>query len=317
MVAGVAVAALVGLATCGGSSGSGSSTGSKSSHSSKESSAPTGSGSSEPVSVVASTNVWGNIADQVGGKRVHVRSIISDPDQDPHSYEADTKTQAELANAKVVIENGGGYDDFVPKMVSSAHNTGAALVNAVKISGKKAPKGGDLNEHVWYDFPTVTKVADRIADALAKARPADKSTFQANAAKFDRSVKKMESVEATIKKHHGGEAVAITEPVPLYMLSAAGGTNKTPDDFSEAVEEGHDVSARTLHKTLTLFDQHEVKVLAYNSQTSGQATKQVLDAAKKNHIPVVPVTETLPKKYHTYQDWMTANLSAIRHALTT
>lgn len=312
-VAGVAaVAVMAGLAGCGsGSTGSASSGGSSSSSSDGSS---TG---SETVSVVAPTNVWGDVASQVGGNHVHVRSIISDPDQDPHSYEANTKNQAALAKAKVVIQNGGGYDDFIPKMLSSANNSGATVVNAVTVSGKKAPKGDELNEHVWYDVSTVAQVADRIADALGKARPADKATFQKNAATFDRSMKKLESAESKIKKHHGGDGVAITEPVPGYMLSAAGLQNKTPDDFSEAVEEGHEVSARTLHKTLTLFNQHRVKVLVYNAQTSGQATKKVLQAAKKNHIPVVPVTETLPNKFDTYQGWMQANLSAIRHALAT
>lgn len=309
----VVMAGLVGLAGCGPVSAGSSPSGGGSS-----SSAAGGSGSgSKRVSVVASTNVWGDVAAQVGGDHVHVRSIISDPDQDPHSYEANTKNQAALAKAKVVIENGGGYDDFVPKMLSSANNSGAHVVNAVTVSGKKAPKGEELNEHVWYDVSTVTQVADQIADALGKAEPADKSVFQQNAAEFDRSVKKLESAETKIKKKHGGDGAAITEPVPLYLLSAAGLKNKTPDDFSEAVEEGDDVSARTLHKTLNLFDQNQVQVLAYNSQTSGAATTKVLQAAKKNHIPVVPVTETLPKKFDSYQGWMTANLSAIRHALET
>lgn len=122
---------------------------------------------SSKVAVVASTNVYGDITEQIGGDKVSVTSIISDPDQDPHSYEANTQNQLALSKAKVVIENGGGYDDFVDRMLKSS-NSAAEVVNAVKVSGKTAPKGGELNEHVWYDFPTVAKVTDSIAAALGK-----------------------------------------------------------------------------------------------------------------------------------------------------
>ncbi len=130
-----------------------------------------GKSTSARVAVVASTNVYGDIVRRVGGDRVDVTSVISDPDQDPHSYEADPQNQLALSKAKVVVENGGGYDDFVDRMLRSGRNDSARVINAVAVSGKTAPKGGELNEHVWYDFPTVAKVADRIAAALARGRP--------------------------------------------------------------------------------------------------------------------------------------------------
>jgi zinc/manganese transport system substrate-binding protein len=265
------------------------------------------------VQVVASTNVYGDIVKQIAGDKAEVTSILSDPGQDPHSYEANTQTQLSLSKAKVVIENGGGYDDFMDTMLKSAGNTSAKVLNVVDISGHKAA-GGELNEHVWYDFPTVEKLAAQLASTLSEVDSANSSTYAANAAAFTAKVKQLEATEASIKAAHSGAGAAITEPVPVYLLTACGLVNKTPGAFSQAIEEGTDVPAAVLQETLTLFSAKQVKLLAYNEQTSGPETEKVLAAAKANGIAVVPVTETLPAGKD-YLGWMTANLDAIRSAL--
>ncbi|MFE5812402.1 metal ABC transporter solute-binding protein, Zn/Mn family [Streptomyces sp. NPDC056479] len=265
------------------------------------------------IPVVASTNVYGDLVGRIGGDKVEVTSIISDPDQDPHSYEANTHNQLALSKAKVVIENGGGYDDFIDRMLKSGGSS-PEVINAVKVSGKTAPAGGELNEHVWYDFPTAAKLADRIAAALGKVDPDAAAVFTANAKDFARKLEPLERKEARIKADHGGAAVAITEPVPLYMIEASGLRNATPGEFSEAVEEGDDVSPRTLQDTLALFTGNKVGALVYNEQTSGPETEKVEQAAKSAGIPVVPVTETLPKGKD-YLGWMSANVDALASAL--
>lgn len=269
---------------------------------------------SSTITVVASTDVWGSIASSVGGDHVTVTSIIDDPDKDPHEYEADAQTQLKLSKAKVVIENGGGYDDFVDTMLKSASNSSVVKLNAVDISGKKAAAGDELNEHVWYDFPTVAKVIDKVDAAYSKLDPANTSTFQKNASNLKAKLDDLEAKEADVKSNHEGEGVSITEPVPLYMLEAMGLDNKTPDEFSEAIEEDTDVAASVLQETLALYSSHEVKLLAYNEQTTGAQTEAVLKAAKDNNIPVVPVTETLPNGKD-YVSWMTDNVDNISSAL--
>ncbi|MEU6663993.1 zinc ABC transporter substrate-binding protein [Streptomyces sp. NPDC046821] len=271
-------------------------------------------GSSHKIAVTASTNVYGDIARQIGGDRVEITSVISDPAQDPHSYEANTQNQLTLSKAKVVIENGGGYDDFIDRMLRSGGNSSAQLINAVEVSGRTAPKGGALNEHVWYDFPTVAKIADRIAAALGKADPAHAATFTKNAATFKGKLAGLEVKEADIKKKHDGEAISITEPVPLYLTEASGLVNKTPEEFSTAIEEGRDVSPKVLQETLALYSGKQVKALLRNAQTSGPQSEKVESAAKTADIPVVPVTETLPKGKD-YLGWMTSNVDALASAL--
>ncbi|MEW2630983.1 zinc ABC transporter substrate-binding protein [Streptomyces sp. NPDC048389] len=266
------------------------------------------------VPVVASTNVYGDVVRQIGGDRVRVVSVITDPAQDPHSYEADTRTRLELSRAEVVVENGGGYDGFVGDLLRSANNSSAEVVNAVEVSGMYRPGEEEFNEHVWYDMPTMSRLADRIAAALATASPDGSDAFRKNAADFKEKLRAVEDAEARIREDHAGAAVAVTEPVPLYMIEACGLRNVTPPDFSEAVEEGDEVSPRVLRETLDLLADRKAETLVYNEQTSSPQTERVQQAARDNGIPVVPVTETLPPGKD-YIAWMTDNVDALGRAL--
>lgn len=264
------------------------------------------------VSVVASTNVWGDVARDLAGRlsasKVQISSIISDAAVDPHSYEASARDELAIKRADLVIENGGGYDDFMDQL-RDASGTGADVINAFDIG---AP--GSDNEHVWYDFPTVAKVAVRVEAFLIAHDRAHATTYRANARAFTGKLRALEAEESRIKADSAGAGVAITEPVPLYMLSACGLVNRTPSGFSQAVEDGTDVPPRILQQTLDLFTAHQVKALVYNAQTGGAATDQVVSAAEAAGVPVVPVTETLPSG-KTYLAWMRANLGAVAAAL--
>lgn len=267
------------------------------------------------VNVVASTNVYGDIVKTIGGPVVVVTSIIDDPEKDPHEYEADARTQLALSKAQLVIENGGGYDDFMDTMLNSAQ-TKPTVINVADVSGRNQhPSDGEFNEHLWYDFPTVEKLAAQLVTDLSAAAPGQAATFNSNAKAFTAQLDQLQQDEAAIKAKHAGEGVAITEPVPLYLLEAAGLVNKTPETFGAAIEEDTDVPPAVLKETEDLFDTKQVKLLAYNQQTTGPQTEAVLAAAKRNNIRVVPVTETLPTD-QSYLSWMQANLRAVSSALT-
>ncbi|HEX2307140.1 MAG TPA: zinc ABC transporter substrate-binding protein [Jatrophihabitantaceae bacterium] len=275
-----------------------------------------GTGAKDAVSVVASTDVWADVAAQVAGDQVghavKITSIINDPVQDPHSYEANARDRIALDRADVVIENGGGYDDFVGKLLGdSATRT---TIDAVTVAGSRAKVDGQPNEHVWYDFPTVAAVAGRIADALKTKDPAQAAIYQRNLKSFLDPLAGLEKREARLAKSHAGLGVAITEPVPLYLLRACGLVNRTPAQFSEAVEEGADVAPRVLQQTLALFSTHQVQALVYNEQTVDVATVRVSRAAKMAGIPVVGMTETLPRG-QSYLSWMSASLTALENVL--
>lgn len=272
---------------------------------------------SDPVSVVASTDVYGAIASAIGGDGVDVTSIIDDPSADPHSFEVSTRTQLTVSEADVIIENGGGYDDFMDTLISST-DTDATVLNAVDISGKEADAetaGEELNEHVWYDFETVGQVVDAIAAALGDADPDDADTYTARAAEFHEQLDGLVSDEDSARATTEGAGVAITEPVPGYLLDALGAVNETPEEFSEAIEEGGDVSPAVLQETLDLFSGGQVQALVYNEQTTGPETEQVLTAAEAAGVAVVPVTETLPDG-EDYITWMQTNVDAVVDALS-
>jgi zinc/manganese transport system substrate-binding protein len=265
------------------------------------------------IQVVASTDVYGSLASAIGGAQATVTSIINDPAKDPHDYQADARTQLAISRAQVVIENGGGYDDFVDTMLGASGNSRVTLINAVKLSGYDSSASG-FNEHVFYDYSTVGKVVDAIAAAFTKADPSHAGLFADRAKKLQGKVSALESSELNLSGATAGVGVAITEPVPSYLLAALGMTVVTPIAFSEAIDQGTDVPPEVLKQTIATLTSGEAKLLVYNVQTSGPQTDAVLAAAKKAGIPAVPVSETLPPGFD-YITWQRGVLATIAQAL--
>ena len=273
-------------------------------------------GESADIEIVASTDVYAAIAEQLAlglpPGRVGVSAIIGDPSIDPHSYEASARNELSIARADLIIENGGGYDDFVD-MLRDAAGADAPVINAVSLSGHA--QDAELNEHVWYDFPTVERVARRITAFLLGHDKVDATIVRRNAVRFATDLRRLEATEARTRRLHSGEGVAITEPVPAYLLASCGLVNRTPVEFSKAIEDGTDASPRVLQDTLDLFAAHQVKLLVYNEQTAGPQTDQLISTAKANGVPVVAVTETLPGSI-SYLHWMRGILHDVAAALT-
>jgi zinc/manganese transport system substrate-binding protein len=267
-----------------------------------------------PVRVVASTNVYGSIARAVGGERVTVKSIIDGPDADPHEYEPSPSDAAAVGDAAIMIVNGGGYDDFAAKLVAASSAT-PRTIDVVELSGLRPSGGQEFNEHVWYSLPTVEKLADRLAGDLAAVDPAGAAAYTANAAALKGRVDGLTATVDAIKAAHTGEKVAITEPVPLYLVQDAGLQNVTPPEFTEAVEEGTDPSAAVLNDTLALFSGKVVRALLANTQTESGSTRQVEQAAASAGIPLVAVTETLPAGIDDYVAWQGGQIDQLSAAL--
>ncbi|CAN5361216.1 zinc ABC transporter substrate-binding protein [soil metagenome] len=276
--------------------------------------------------IVASTSTYGNIAEFIGGDLVSVTSIITSPDQDPHSYEASAQDQLALSKAALVIENGGGYDPFIENLLL-ASDSKPIVINASEESGliedDHAEENDDddaddhiegFNEHVWYSLDAIDDIAEAIADQLAALDPGNTGTYTANYEVFSGEIARLEQRAEALKIDLHGQGAAVTEPVAVYLLDEVGLVNQTPADFTEAIEEGTDVPPLALQDTLALFTDGRVIVLAYNEQTSSTETEQVRAAAEAAGIPVVSFTETLPQGTD-YIDWMSANLDALETAL--
>ncbi|WP_285247533.1 zinc ABC transporter substrate-binding protein [Pseudarthrobacter sp. efr-133-R2A-89] len=284
------------------------------------------------VNVVASTNVYGDIARAIGGDKVKVTSIINNTAQDPHSYEATAQDRLAVSKAQLVIENGGGYDDFLHTLVEGSKLDSAAVLTAVEVSGLAHPEDatdqaaasataatdthdhGDFNEHVWYSLAAMERMADSIAGKLGTLDPASAATFTSNAASFKSGLSALHNRLDAVKASAAGGKVAVTEPVPLYLLEDAGLENATPEQYTAAIEEGSDVPPAVLKEATDLVASKSVRLLAYNAQTEGPQTEALKKAAEAAGVPVVDFNETLPEG-KTYLQWMTDNVNNISNVV--
>jgi len=237
-----------------------------------------GCGSSQPpaipgvVRVVAGENFWGNIAAQIGGRHVRVTSILTSPTADPHLYESDVANAVAVAEAGLVVENGAGYDDFLPQLLGATRHPGRVVVSAQEVLGATGP---DVNPHFWYDIPRVPEVARAIEAALARLEPGDAGAFAAGLAAFDASLGPIEAVTGQIRRRYPGAPAAYTERVPGYLLAAAGLRVLTPPGFAAAIEDGTDPSPDDTVAMDGLLTGHKVQVLLYNAQVVSPVTQQV------------------------------------------
>jgi zinc/manganese transport system substrate-binding protein len=262
------------------------------------------------ISLVAATDVYGDIAERVGGDLVEVTSIIDDPSQDPHSFEADARVQLALAKADIVIQNGGGYDPFMSHLL--ADDTTATVVTASDfVADSQDP---EFNEHVWYLLPAMQELAAAIADALGDVAPEHADQFEDNAAGFTAELEGLHQKTVTLSAEFGGLAVVALEPLPGYLLASMGVSDLTPAAFSEAIEEGSEISPGALREMLALIEDGAAVAVIANDQTSGAETDAILAAAERAGLPVVTVSETLPDGLG-YVDWMSANIDDLTSAL--
>ena len=262
-----------------------------------------------PIRVVAAENFYGDVVKQIGGAHVDVSSILSNPDQDPHLFEASPKTARELQHANIVVYSGADYDPWMDKLVSATGGGQRTVIVAADLVGKKA---GD-NPHIWYDPQTMPAVARAVSAALASADPANKSVYDANLATFLASLKPVDAKVAALRARYHGVPVTATEPVFGYMADAIGlemrnarfqlaTMNDTEPSASDIAAFEQDLRGRRVH------------VLIYNSQATDALTRRMLALAKDSKVPTVSVTETQPGGV-TFQQWMLSQLDALDLAL--
>ncbi|WP_168698369.1 metal ABC transporter solute-binding protein, Zn/Mn family [Gordonia paraffinivorans] len=305
--AGALSAAALALAGCSGESGTGDGT-------------PT---------VVTSTNVWGAVASAVAGDKARVTAIYTSTEGDPHEFEPSAADTAQIADADVLVVNGGHYDAY---MEQAARNSDATVIDAYALftgdehgthedgshdhdhSAHEHPADGQ-NEHVFYDLPVVAEVADEIADALAEQDPANAETYRENAKTFTTGIDGLRAELAAIRKAHDGTKVAQTEPLAGYLLSEAGLVDAAPAGFTQAVEEGQSPSAADRAAMQDLLADRGVKALIYNVQAIDPVTEAMLGVAKKAGVPVVDFTETLPDGVTDYLTWQRDQIGELSAAL--
>lgn len=295
-------------------------------------------GAGDKIKVVASTSVWASVVQAVGGDDVEVEPVISDPSADPHSYESTPQDAAKVTDADLVVFNGGGYDEFMERILGSS-GQGKPTVEAVKDehegepaqpsgaheehgdhpgepAGEHGHEGHDhsVNEHVWYDLHVVHEVADQVATELGKLQPAKADQFHQAAGRFEQEVGALEGRVGEIAAANQGKQVIVTEPVAHYLVEAAKLQDVTPPEFVNAIEAETDPSAAAVAAIQNAVNAKQAAAVIYNPQTESPVTRNVRTAAEQNQIPVVEMTETLPQG-KTYVQWMDAQITALQSAL--
>ncbi len=261
--------------------------------------------------MVAAENVYGNIASQIGGPHVSVTSLLTSPNADPHLFEPGTSSALAVADAKVVLQNGLGYDAFMTRLDNSSPSQSRSVVTMASVLGAQ---GKDANPHLWYDVPRLDRIAGAISGAFVRADPSHAAAYRLGLKRFERSLAPLRGEVATIRTRFHDTPVAYTEPVPGYLVAAAGLRNLAPDSFTRPIQEGTEPSPSAVAAMSELVAQRRIRVLLYNAQAVSPITARLRAAAQKAGIPVVPVTETLPQ-HRNFQQWQLAQARALAAAL--
>jgi len=268
-------------------------------------------GSSGAITVVAGENFWGSIALQLGGSKVNVQSVVTDPNADPHEYESSTADARAFADAALVILNGAGYDDWGQKLLDANPSSGRRVLVAAALLGKKA---GD-NPHFWYNPDYVMKVADEITAEYRSIDSANAGYFDQLRAQLTAAFTPYMSEVALIKQRYGGMPIGSTESIFVYMAAALGLNLTTPPEFMDAVAEGNDAPVSAVATFQSQITATQIKVLVYNVQTATQVTTNIKDLAAAHHIPSVGVSETVQPPGQAFQDWQLRQLESLQSAL--
>jgi zinc/manganese transport system substrate-binding protein len=263
----------------------------------------------DPVKIVAAENFYGDVAGQIGGDAVAVTSILTNPDQDPHLFEASAETAKALADAKIVIVNGVDYDPWMEKLLGAHKAPGRKEIVVAQLVGRKA---GD-NPHLWYEPDYVKAAAKALVADLDAIDPANKADYDKGEAQFLDSLKPLDAKIADMRKKYAGQPVIASEPVFGYQAGLIG-LKVYGEKFALAVMNNAEPTASEVAAFENDLKGHKVKAMLYNAQASEPAVARLVQMAKDNGIPVVGVSETEPTD-STYQKWMLGQLDALDAAL--
>lgn len=263
----------------------------------------------DPIPIVAAENFYGNVAQQIGGRAVTVTSILSNPDEDPHLFEASPSAARAMSAARIVIYSGIDYDPWAAKLLDAVRGTGRRVIVVAELIGKKS---GD-NPHIWYDPRTMVALAGTLAGDLSAIDPVHRTDYEGNLARFQQSIRPIEAKIASLRERLAGTPVTATEPIFGYMFAAMG-MNVRNRAFQLSVMNNTEPSAADVANFENDLKTHKVKLLVYDRQTSDPIAARMTQLARASHIPVIGMAETEPPG-ETYQEWMMSDLDAIDRAL--
>jgi zinc/manganese transport system substrate-binding protein len=268
--------------------------------------------SSGKLQVVAAENFWGSIAAQLGGSKVVVRSIIVNPNTDPHSYEPTASDGVALAESQMAIVNGIGYDAWASKLIAANPSSSRKVLNVGDLLGLVE---GD-NPHQWYSPSSVRRVINQIVADYKRLDSQDSAYFDQRRTRFEtQGLGEYDRLIAAIRARYAGVPVGYSESIFQPLGQALGLKLLTPYSFAKAIAEGTDVSAADKQTVDTQAQRHLIRVWVYNSQNATPDVQRVNQLARAAHIPITTITETLSPASASFEQWQVAELQNLQRAL--
>jgi zinc/manganese transport system substrate-binding protein len=267
--------------------------------------------STTKLQIVAAQNFWGSLVSQLGGTHVQTLSIVTDPNADPHEYESNMADARAIANARYVIVNGAGYDDWALLLISANNNPNQKVLNVANLLGKKT---GD-NPHFWYYPLYVNETVHQMYSDLVSLDPANAEYYKQQYVNLNASLGVYNERIDEIRQQFAGTEVASTESIFEYLANATGLDLVSPPAFMEAVAEGNEPTDASIALFTQQLESGNVSVLVYNEQTATQTTSSMKVIATQNNVTVVSVTETIQPPDVSFQEWMNAELIVLQNAL--
>jgi zinc/manganese transport system substrate-binding protein len=264
----------------------------------------------DATGIVAAENFYGDVAQQLAGNNTTVSSILSNPDQDPHLFEASPSAARLLSGAAIVIYNGADYDPWMTRLLAATPSPNREIIVVADLVHRKA---GD-NPHLWYDPATMPVFARALAKSLSDREPSHRNAYAERLRAFLASLQPLDAKIAELHQKFGGIPVTATEPVFGYMAAALG-LDMRNGRFQLSVMNSAEPRASDVAAFESDLHKHAVRLLFYNNQASDTASQRLVRIAGQSKIPVVGVTETEPPGKN-YQDWMMSELDAIAQALS-
>lgn len=263
------------------------------------------------IQIVAAENFWGSLVQQLGGNTVNVTSIVTDPNADPHEYESNAADARDIANAKFVIVNGVGYDDWALKLISADNNPNQTVLNVANFLGV----ANGSNPHLWYNPTYVNATVKEMYLDLVKINPSEAGYYAQRYANVTSSLAGVDNRMTEIRQQFGGTKVASTESIFVYLANATGLDLVSPPAFMEAVAEGNDPPVQSVVQFENQLESGNVSVLVYNEQTVTPLTTQMKQIAVEHNVTIVGVTETIQPPDVPFQTWMNGELLQLQNAL--
>lgn len=262
--------------------------------------------------VVAGESFWGSIAAQLAGNRAAVKSIIVNPGTDPHDYQATAADARTIAEGRLAIVNGIGYDNWMSRALAANPVDGRVTLDVGSLLGLEE---GD-NPHQWYSPGNVLRVVDAIVADYKKLDPPDRAYFDARRRTFlTRGLARYNALRKQIRAKYSGVPVGYSESIFRPLGADLGLKLLTPPRFADAVSEGTDISARDKQTVDRQVQTKQIEVWVYNSQNATPDVQRINQLAQARGIPIAAITETLSPASDTFEQWQVAQLRELEAAL--